>query len=149
MITNWNWVLLLAGAVMILAEVLLGGFAGFDLVLIGSAFVLGGAIGLVIGSPLAGLVIASLLCIAYISMGRRWVRDRIRGRKVASNVDALVGQQGLVTRRVGAHEPGQVKVKDETWRAVPAAGVQGPFESGSIVQVAGVEGVTLQVRAIQ
>lgn len=146
MIVDWNWVLLLTGALMILIEVILGGFAGFDLVLIGSAFVLGGAVGLVLGSAPAGFVIASVLCVAYIALGRRWVRDRMRDRGVASNADALVGLQGLVTQRVAAHEAGQVKVKDETWRAVPAAGAAGPFEPGSVVTVSGVDGVTLQVR---
>ncbi len=143
---NWNWVLLLAGGLMILTEVLLGGFAGFDLVLIGSTFVLGGIVGLMMGNPVAGFVTASVLCVAYITLGRRWVRDRIRTHKVATNVDALVGQQGLVTQRVAVHEAGQVKVKDETWRALPAGGSSGPFEPGSVVTVAGVEGVTLQVR---
>jgi len=145
---NWNWVLLLAGGLMILIEVLLGGFAGFDLVLIGSAFVLGGIVGMAIGNPWAGFITASLLCVAYISLGRRWVRDRVRTHKVATNVDALVGQQGRVTLRIAEHEAGQVKVKDETWRALPAPGTSGPFEAGSVVMVAGVEGVTLQVRAI-
>jgi membrane protein implicated in regulation of membrane protease activity len=143
---NWNWVLLLAGGLMILIEVLLGGFAGFDLVLIGSAFVLGGIVGMAIGNPLAGFITASLLCIAYITLGRRWVRDRVKTQKVATNVDALIGQQARVTLRVAEHEAGQVKVKDETWRAVPASGATGPFETGSVVTVAGVEGVTLQVK---
>ena len=35
----WNWLLILSGAALILIEVAAGGFAGFDLVLIGSAFV--------------------------------------------------------------------------------------------------------------
>ena len=61
-------------------------------------------------------------------------------------MDALVGQQGLVTLRVAEHQPGQIKVKDETWRAVPAPGATGPFEPGAVVTVAGVDGVTLQVR---
>jgi membrane protein implicated in regulation of membrane protease activity len=146
MIVNWNWVLLLVGALLILVEVLLGGFSGFDLVLIGSAFVLGGGIGLATGNTITGFVVASALCLLYIAFGRRWVRNRIRGHGVASNVDALVGQQGLVTLRVAEHQAGQVKVKDETWRAVPAAGANGPFEPGHQVTVAGVEGVTLQVR---
>ena len=42
---GWNWLLVVAGALLILVEVAFGGFAGFDLVLIGSAFVLGGGIG--------------------------------------------------------------------------------------------------------
>ncbi len=146
MFVDWNWLLLLGGVLLILIEVALGGFAGFDLVLIGSAFVLGGALGLVLGNPTVGFVVASVLCVLYIAIGRRWVRARIRGRHTASNVDALVGKQGLVTLRVAEHQPGQVKVKDETWRAVPAPGVAGPFEPGSVITVTGVDGVTLEVR---
>ena len=47
--------LVVVGAVMVLVEVALGGFAGFDLVLIGSSFVLGGALGLLMGNAAAGL----------------------------------------------------------------------------------------------
>ena len=146
MSVDWNWVLLLAGAFLILVEVGLGGFAGFDLVLIGSAFVVGGAVGMMLGSPTTGFVVASALCVAYVVIGRRWVRSRIKTRRVPSNVDALVGQQGMVTQRVADHAPGQIKIKDETWRAMPAPGVAGPFEPGAVVTVTGVDGVTLQVR---
>ena len=142
----WNWVLLLAGVLLILVEVALGGFAGFDLVLIGSAFVLGAAIGLLLHSPVTGFLAASLLCIAYIALGRRWVRERMRARHTPTNVDAIVGRTGLVTARVAEHEPGLVKVRDEIWRAVPAPGAQAPFEPGREITVAGVDGVTLQVR---
>ena len=45
-----------------------------------------------------------------------------------------------------AHAPGQVRVNDEVWRAAVAAGANGPFEPGAVVTVAGVDGVTLQVR---
>jgi len=143
---DWNWVLLIAGALFILVEVAFGGFAGFDLVLIGTAFMLGGAIGLLLHSTTVGLVIASALCLIYIAVGRRWVRARFRTSHVPSNADALVGQRGMVTVRVAEHEPGQIKVRDEIWRAVPAPGTAGPFESGTVVTVAGVDGVTLQVR---
>ena len=146
MSVDWNWVLLLAGAFLILLEVGLGGFAGFDLVLIGSAFVVGGAAGMMLGSSTTGFIVASTLCVAYVVVGRRWVRARIRTQRVPSNVDALVGQQGLVTQRVADHAAGQIKVKDETWRALPAPGVAGPFEPGAVVTVTGVDGVTLQVR---
>ena len=147
MSASWNWVLLLAGALLILVEVALGGFAGFDLVLIGSAFVIGGAIGMALGNPVAGFLIASGLCIVYIMLGRRWVKARLRTRdNVPSNVDAVVGRSGLVTVRVAEHEPGQVKVQDEIWRAVPAPGVASPIEPGRVVTITGVDGVTLQVR---
>src|SRR5262245_56994894 len=99
MTVDWNWVLLLTGALMILVEVLLGGFAGFDLVLIGSTFVIGGAVGMFAYRTTVGLVVASVLCILYVALGRHWVRDRMRSRKTPTNVDALVGQRGLVTQR--------------------------------------------------
>lgn len=143
---SWNWVLLVAGALFILVEVAFGGFAGFDLVLIGSAFVVGGAIGLWTHNTALGLIVAAVLCGAYIVVGRRWVRARLKSRAVPSNADALLGERGMVMVRVAEHAPGQVKVRDEVWRAVPAPGAGGPFEQGVVVTVEGVDGVTLRVR---
>lgn len=143
---DWNWILLLAGALLVLVEVALGGFAGFDLVLIGSAFVLGGAIGMMLGNPVIGFFVASALCVFYIVAGRRWVRSRIRTTSTRSNVDAVLGQVGRVTARVAEHEAGQVKLRDEVWRALPSPDAAGPLEPGAIVVVTGIDGVTLQVR---
>lgn len=142
----WNWVLVIAGAVLVLIEVALGGFAGFDLVLIGSAFVLGGGIGMALNDPTIGFVTAAVLCLAYIAVGRRLVRARWHTGRTASNTDALLGREALVLERIAAHAPGQVKVNDEVWRAELAADISGPLEPGSRVTVAGINGVTLQVR---
>ena len=146
MAVNWNWVLVISGALMILIEVALGGFTGFDLVLIGSSFVIGGGVGLLTHSTTVGLIVTAVLCVVYIAAGRRWVKARMQTRTSHSNVDALIGQRARVTVRVAAHEPGQVKVRDEVWRAMPAANSQGAFEPGAEVVVEGVDGVTLQVR---
>lgn len=143
---GWNWVLIIAGALMILTEVALGGFAGFDLVLIGSAFVLGGGLGLLLHNAALGFLVASVLCLVYIVLGRRWVRARLSIRPTRSNIDAMVGERGRVTVRVAVHEPGQVRVRSEVWRAAPAPGAAGPFEPGAEVTVEGVDGVTLLVR---
>jgi membrane protein implicated in regulation of membrane protease activity len=142
-----NWILIIAGAVCVLTEVAMGGFAGFDLVLIGSAVALGGLTGLIVGNPIVGLVVAAILSLLYIAVGRRWVRARLQHKTVASNADALVGQTALVTQRIAEHHPGQVKVKDEVWRAAPMRGVAGPFETGAVVVVEDVDGVTLLVRS--
>ena len=144
--SGWNWLLLVGGGLLILVEVAFGGFAGFDLVLIGSAFLLGGGIGMFTNSPVTGLVVSSVLCIAYIAVGRRWVRARLKNKSVASNADALLGERGVVTTRVAEHAPGQVKVRDEVWRAVPAPGAGGPFDEGAVITVESVDGVTLRVR---
>lgn len=143
---GWNWVLLIAGALLVLVEVALGGFAGFDLVLIGSSFVLGGGLGLLMGNTTVGLITAAVLCLGYVALGRRWVRARMTHRSVASNADALIGARGLVTQRIERHHAGMVKVRDEVWRALPAADDAGPFDTGVEVTIAAVDGVTLQVR---
>ena len=143
---DWNWLLIAVGALLVLVEVSLGGFAGFDLVLVGSTFVVGGVAGLVLHSATVGYLTASALGLAYIAVGRRIVRERLAVTKgVRSNVDALHGRQGVVQTRVAAHEAGTIKVGDEVWRALPAAGA-GPFEAGSLVTVESVDGVSLHVR---
>jgi membrane protein implicated in regulation of membrane protease activity len=131
---------------LVLVEVALGGFAGFDLVLIGSAFVIGGGAGLVLQNPAVGFVVASVLCVLYIGVGRRLVRRRMQARSLPSNADALIGQMGIVTQRLARHTPGQIRVRDETWRAALAAEIEGPLETGAEVTVTAVDGVTLQVR---
>jgi membrane protein implicated in regulation of membrane protease activity len=146
MTVHVNWVLIVLGAVLVLIEVTLGGFAGFDLVLIGSSFLIGGACGLVLHSAQLGLIATAVLCLLYIAVGRRWVRARLRRPVVPTNTDALIGQRGLVEQPVGEHQPGQVRVRDEVWRARPVKGETGALAKGTEVAVEGVEGVTLLVR---
>ena len=102
---DWNWVLIVAGALLVLIEVLLGGFAGFDMVLIGSCLSIGGGFGLLLGSPVAGVAVASALSLAYIAAGRRWVRGRMKHRTVPSNVDAVVGHTYLLAGRAAEALP--------------------------------------------
>lgn len=143
---DWNWVLLIGGALLILMEVALGGFAGFDLVLIGSAFMLGGILGLWTDNTNVAWIVAAVLCIAYLMAGRRWIRRGLKVKAVPSNADALLGQEGVVTTRIQTHEFGRVRIQSEEWLAAPAAGVAGPLEPGTVVTVESVDGVTLKVR---
>jgi len=142
----WNWILILGGAALILVEVMLGGFAGFDLVLIGSSFVVGGAIGLYFNNVYLGMFVGGVLCAAYILAGRRFVRARLHVKGVESNADAAIGRQGVVLARIERHQAGRVRVGDEEWRAVSAEGASTPIPEGAEITVAGVDGVTLQVR---
>ncbi len=143
---DWSWLLIILGGALVLFEVLLGGFAGFDLVLIGSTFLIGGAVGLVTHNPIMGSITASALCLTYIAVGRRMLKNKLgKSPGAKSNVDAFVGRQGVVQQRLATHEAGMVRMGDEVWRALPVAGA-GPFESGALVTVDGVDGVTLLVR---
>jgi len=149
MTISWNWLLILSGAALILIEVAAGGFAGFDLVLIGSAFVAGGAVGLLFNGLYLGMIVAGSLCALYIVIGRRWVRSHfdLKGAaRVRSNADAVLGARGLVLSRIAPHHPGRVRVNQEEWRAVLAEGASAPLESGVEITVTGLDGVTLQVR---
>ena len=143
---DWNWGLLIGGAILILLEVALGGFAGFDLVLIGSAFMVGGTVGLWTDNTNLAFIVGGLLCLLYLAAGRRWVRRNLRAKSVPSNADALLGQSGVVIARIQPHEFGRVKVQSEEWLAAPASGVAGPIEPGTVVTVEAVDGVTLKVR---
>jgi membrane protein implicated in regulation of membrane protease activity len=149
MTISWNWVLILSGAALILIEVAAGGFAGFDLVLIGSAFVIGGGVGLMFNGLYLGMIVSGALCALYIVAGRRWVRahfDLKGASSVTSNTDSVLGAKGLVLARIAPHQPGRVRVNQEEWRAVLAKGVSLPLEEGAEITVTGLDGVTLQVR---
>ena len=115
---------------------------------IGSAFVVGGAVGLIFHGLYLGMAVGGLLCALYILGGRRWVRARLdrKGTPLKSNADAFVGEKGLVLARIAPHQAGRVRVKHEEWRAVLAEGATTPIDEGVEITVAGVDGVTLQVR---
>jgi membrane protein implicated in regulation of membrane protease activity len=142
-----NWLLIIAGGVLIIAEVLLGAATGFDLALMGTALVLGGLIGLVLGSAKAGLIAAGILAFFYLAVLRRTIRSRLMGRDRPSNIDALIGRKCIVTTRIGPHAAGGVKLDNETWRATLVDGAAPDSrEAGEEVTVDSVEGVTLIVR---
>ena len=64
----------------------------------------------------------------------------------ASNVDAVVGQVGVVTKRIGHRDCGIVKVGSEEWRAELADHAEAAREVGADVRIVSVEGVTLKVK---
>ncbi len=70
-----NWILIIGGAVLILVEVLLGAATGFDFLLIGSALLLGGLLGLLLQSAPLGVAAAGVLALAYVFFGRRRVHE--------------------------------------------------------------------------
>jgi membrane protein implicated in regulation of membrane protease activity len=143
-----NWMLIIAGALAIVGEVLLGAVTGFDLALIGVSLVTGGVVGLVFGSAQVGLFSAGALAFIYLAFLRRRIRSRLSGPNRATNVDQVLGRTGLVTERIAPHAAGMVRVGDELWRASLKNDDEGAaaIEPGATVVVDSVEGVTLKVR---
>src|SRR5262249_59201575 len=98
---NWvNWLLVIVGIICVIADVALGALTGFDLALVGGSLAVGGAAGLVFASPQAGLLCAGGLALFYFAVFRGWLRSRLESRHQASNVDAIVGRTGVVTKRI-------------------------------------------------
>ncbi|MBV9886268.1 MAG: NfeD family protein [Acidobacteria bacterium] len=141
-----NWVLVIAGIVCVIVELALGAVTGFDLALVGGSMAIGGAIGLALGSEKVGLLAAGGLALLYFAVLRNWLKAKTTVKHHASNVDAIVGKTGVVTKRIAPHEAGMVKVADELWRAELTAHDEGTREIGIEVRVESVEGVTLRVR---
>ena len=144
---NWvNWLLVIVGALCAAAELALGAITGFDLALVGASLAAGGMVGLLTVSWHAGLISAAVFALIYFVLFRRWLKEKLHVADRASNVDAVVGKMGIVTKRIGQSDCGIVKVGSEEWRAELAQAGDQAREIGTSVQVVAVEGVTVKVK---
>jgi len=144
---NWvNWLLVIVGVLCVAAELALGALTGFDLALVGASLAAGGMVGLVAQSWHAGLISAAVFALLYFALFRRWLKAKLLVATQASNVDAVVGKMGVVTKRIGQRDCGIVKVGSEEWRAELADQADAAREVGADVRVVSVEGVTLKVK---
>jgi membrane protein implicated in regulation of membrane protease activity len=144
---NWvNWLLVIVGVLFAAAELALGALTGFDLALVGASLAAGGLIGLVAQSWHVGLISAAVFALLYFALLRRWLKAKLLVTNHSSNVDAVVGKMGVVTKRVGQRDCGIVKVGSEEWRAELAQPSDPAREVGTDVQIVSVEGVTLKVQ---
>ena len=148
-----NWALIIAGAILIIVEVILGAISGFDFLLIGSAILLGGVVGLAAHSGTIGLAAGGVLSLVYVFVGRKRVRNRLRRPGIPSNTDAVLGRTALVVKDITAREAGQIKLEGEEWRALPDLdGEAGDpaeirYPAGARVRVSRIDGVTAYVVA--
>ena len=143
---NWvNWLLVITGVLSFAAELALGAITGFDLALVGASLAAGGAIGLLAQSWHVGLISAAIFALLYFALFRSWLKAKLHVSHQASNVDAVVGKTGVVTKRIGQRDCGIVKVGSEEWRAELAEPSGPAREIGADVKVVAVEGVTLKV----
>jgi membrane protein implicated in regulation of membrane protease activity len=144
---NWiNWLLVIGGIICVIIELALGALTGFDLALLGASLSVGGVVGVLAGSAKIGLLAAGVLALLYLAVFRSWLKSKLTVKDQASNVDAVVGKTGVVTKRIAVREPGMVKVGSEIWRAELSAGDEAARDTGAVIVVQSVEGVTLRVK---
>ena len=140
---TWIWLIFVAiGLLMILSELIIGVETGLDLVILGSAVVLGGLVTWPVHSWVLTLVVTSVICVAYIVLVRRIVRRWIMPKKTITNVDAIIGRTGVVLENIQPNHFGKIKVGGEEWRAR----ADGEIPAGEVVTVTGLQGVTLNVK---
>jgi membrane protein implicated in regulation of membrane protease activity len=143
-----NWILIIGGAILVLVEVLLGAATGFDFLLIGSALLLGGVLGLVLHSAALGVAAAGILALVYVFFGRRRLRGHFGRPALSSNTDSLLGKTARVVEPIRTGHPGRVKFEGEEWRAELAGASAAVLDAGSEARIVRIDGVTVFVEPV-
>ncbi len=139
---EWLWLIFVAtGLVMVLLELIVGVETGLDLVFLGSAFILGGLVTWPFNSWVLTVIIVSVICVAYVALGRRYVHRWKASGKSKTNIDVIIGKTGIVLKDIARNIDGLVKVGNEQWRAR----AEEDIKEGDEIVVTGVSGVTLIV----
>lgn len=137
-------IFVVVGLLLALSELMLGVQTGYDLAIIGSAFVLGGLVTWPFHSWIVTLIVTSVICVAYVALGRRYVHRLTLVGTARTNVDAVIGRNGIVLRRIAKNNDGLVRVGNEQWRAMSEEDIN----EGDEIVVTGLKGVTLIVNKV-
>lgn len=138
---NPNNALIIVGIIAIAAELFLGVSTGFDLLIIGVIGVVSGLLGMLSGSVEIALVSISALSVAYIFVGRAFIKSKLTLTTRKTNIDAVIGKKGIIVKKITPSTAGQVKVEGEIWRAEADVAI----DEGTEITVNSVSGVTLRV----
>lgn len=98
------------------------------------------AFGIGMNGQLWGFIIGTLFGLVVL---RPILVEKANQGGEPSNVDALIGQSGVVTESITSSTPGRVKIRSEEWRATAGD----DLESGTHVSVVRVEGNAVHVQS--
>lgn len=134
---QWIIVAVIAGAV----EIVSAGFWFLWLALSALLVAAGVSVKLLASLELQ-LLIFALLTLVFIIFTRPLVLKFIKTNDTISNVNALIGQHGVVTAEIAPMQYGQVKVNGEIWTAASEETIL----PDNRIQVIGIDGVKLVVK---
>ncbi len=134
-------VLIILGMVAIIIEIIIGAATGFELLVLGVVFVIGGIVGMFTGSMPIALATIVVLTLAYIFFARRLIQQSLHITTKKTNVESIIGKTARVIGVITSDEPGQVKIEGEVWRAE----ADEAFAIGDKVIIKSVSGVTVKV----
>jgi membrane protein implicated in regulation of membrane protease activity len=139
---EWLWLIFIGiGVALVVLEFLAGIETGFELVSIGTTFVLGGIVAWPLDNWLVAVIVTAVLCLVYLTVARRYIRQWVQVRTTPTNVDAVIGRGGVVIKNISRNTPGRVRVGAEEWRA----SAEEEIGEGVEITVSGVRGATLIV----
>ncbi len=106
----------------------------------------GAAVAAMLGAPLIVQIIVFLVLSAILlAVTRPLVKKRLNAKTEKTNVDALIGQTGMVEEKITQYKPGQVRADGKIWTA---ACESGEIKKGTIVIIKSIKGVTIMVEEI-
>ncbi|MDA1317217.1 MAG: NfeD family protein [bacterium] len=138
---NPNTALILLGFVAIILEIILGAATGFELLILGIVFIIGGGVGMLTGSIQLAIGSIIALILGYIVFGRRRIKNALHITTKATNSESIISKQAKVVSEIPAGEHGQVKIDGEVWRATSTKN----HKMGTTVTIDSISGVTVRV----
>ena len=103
----------------------------------------GAAIAAMLGASLPiQIAVFLVISIILIAMTRPLAKKRLNAKVEKTNIDAVIGQEGMVEEDIPTYGSGQVHVDGKSWTAV-SSGEE--IKKGKLVIVKSVRGVTLTV----
>jgi membrane protein implicated in regulation of membrane protease activity len=131
---------LIGGIALIAAEVLSG---DFFLLMVGVAALFGAGAEWITGNTLVSAAVFAAVSIGLVTFARPWLKRRMHGELVATNVDALIGRKAVAVSLVNEHG-GQVRLDGDVWTARAFNGRPIPAgESVTVVEISGATAVVL------
>lgn len=107
----------------------------------------GGAVGAAIAAMLGAstivqIIVFLVISIALIAATRPLAKKRLNSKTEKTNVDAMMGTEGIVEEKISQYKPGQVRADGKIWTA---ACEEGEIKKGAIVVIKSIKGVTIMV----
>jgi membrane protein implicated in regulation of membrane protease activity len=132
---------LIAGFLLIAAEVLSGGFV---LIMLGVGALMAAGFAALGGSIWLDVAVFAGTSVALTTVARPMLTHRLHTAHVLTNVEALVGDRAIVVSTVDAHG-GKIKLRGELWsaRTFDETEVLEPGQAVTVMTISGATAVVL------
>lgn len=140
-LTNPNTLLIIAGLLAIIVEIVIGAATGFELFVLGIIFAIGGTVGHITGSLQVALASIVGMILVYVIFGRRMIKQSLHVTTKKTNIESIIGKKAIVTETIPENGAGRVKIMGEEWRAEADRAIP----NGGQVRIESVSGVTVKV----